>query len=175
MEQPGSSQHSSTAAALITTDTVATLLRDAGTRSDTLDTLEVHGTLIERALSLAVAPTLVDLLTANACEVDQEQFDRIGLLLERLLAEAQDDPAVYGAAFGGGRTAALWGSEYNVAARALRKPAEELTAADARSIVFIETYKGACMMRGATKPLLAAGFPGADWFTLFMQEHPLVS
>ena len=49
-------------------------------------------------------------------------------------AEAQ--AAVLGAAWGGGRLAQYFDAEGNVIAAALRKPAAELTRADARSYAY---------------------------------------
>jgi hypothetical protein len=49
--------------------------------------------------------------------VNQEQFDRIGLLLARLIVEASDGPAsTFGAAFGDGQWAKLLASEVNTLA-----------------------------------------------------------
>ena len=102
-------------------DTVASLLRDGATRTATLEALEQHaGTpTIGRAVALAAAPALFEALALDATEVDREAFDRIGLLLARLAAEASDDPsAVYGVALGEGRFAACYRSKGSVLAQA---------------------------------------------------------
>ena len=62
-------------------------------------------------------------------------------LLARLCAEAvprgaEAQAAVLGAAWGGGRLAQYFDAEGNVIAAALRKPAAELTRADARSYAY---------------------------------------
>ena len=116
-------------------DTVASLLRDGATRTATLEALEQHeGTPVGRAVALAAAPALFEALALDATEVGRDDFDRIGLLLARLAAEASDDPsAVYGAALGEGRFAAYYRSKGSVLAQAVGKPASELTQADVRS------------------------------------------
>ena len=151
-------------------DSVAQLLRGSGTRTAALDALDAHSAPIDRSVSLAVAPVLGELLALEAAEVAREQFDRVGLLLARLLAEAAsaaeapDDPAsVFGAAFGNGRYAALYAAEDTVLAQAVRKPAAELTLADARSFACWNACGGPYRIRGATEPLLAAGVSSQEW------------
>ena len=51
---------------------------------------------------------LFELLAVDAAEVDRDTFDRIGLLLARLCAEADDPTQMYGAANAEGRLAAFW-------------------------------------------------------------------
>ena len=90
-------------AAPVAAGAVAHLLRDRATRAATLDALEGHEFgAIDRAVSLAAAPALVELLAADVAEVNREAFDRAGLLVGRLFAEEapEDLPAMYG-----GRTA----------------------------------------------------------------------
>jgi hypothetical protein len=113
--------------------TVAELLRNRNTRDATLSALEEHSTPIDLAVSLAAGPVLND-IRASDSEVTREEWDRVCLLLARLVAEAGDEaPTVYGTAFAGGRFAAVWQSERTPVARALCKPAAELTLEDARS------------------------------------------
>jgi hypothetical protein len=86
-------------AAPVAAGAVAHLLCDRATRAATLDALERHEFgAIDRAVSLAAAPALVELLAADAAEVDRETFDRAGLLVGRLFAEAapEDLAVVYG-------------------------------------------------------------------------------
>jgi hypothetical protein len=157
-------------------DTVAQLLLDAETRPTTLEALEANGGAIDSAIALAAAPALVELLTASADEVNQAQFECVGLLLNRLFMEASADPSVvFGAAHGDGRMAALLRSSDNVAARALRKPAEKLTAADVRSVVLHDTWNAPVGVRGWTKPHAAAELSTLQVFGIFMKEHPLAS
>eukprot|EP01046_Picozoa_sp_COSAG06_P004179 COSAG06_NODE_172_length_21346_cov_503.127053_9_plen_165_part_00 len=145
--------------AALAADTVGSLLRDRGTRSATLDALEAHAVPIERAVALGAAPALGELLALDTAEVDPAKFDRIGLLLARLAAEAPDDPAaVYAAALGEGRWVAILRSEGNTVAQVLRKPAEELTREDAQHIACAEAYWSQLGGRGFTKPFTAAGF-----------------
>ena len=85
-------------------DTVADRLRSEETRASVLDALEATPAPIPHELALAVAPALVDVASDTQ---DREAFDRCGLLVGRLMAEAAPDPsAVFGAAFGEGRGAA---------------------------------------------------------------------
>ena len=90
-------------------DTVAERLRDRGTRPVTLAALESHAAPIPTAVSLAAAPALLGLMTMDAAEVERSTYDRAGLLVARLEAEALPDVvAVHGAAFGEGGYERLW-------------------------------------------------------------------
>ena len=163
-------------AAVLATDNVAQLLHHPDTRHAALEALEALSAPVDRALALMAAPALCSLLSADVADVSQDQFDRIALLLVRLVVEAPDDPAtIYGATFGEGRLGALWSSDSNVIARALRKPASELTAADVRSMVYMEAIDQFAYIRGSTKTWAAAGLPGMKWLMLMMTEHPLMS
>jgi hypothetical protein len=158
-----------------TADTVASLLESAGTRVAALDALDAHAVPIERSMSLAAAPALGRLLAADAAEVGREQFDRIGVLLARLVAEATDDPAsVYGAALGDGRMRAQWASPDSILARALRKPAGELTLADAHSCSCWNAHFSPAHIRGLTAPCVSAGLTLPDYFGQLVSEHPIL-
>ena len=161
--------------AALAADTVASLLRDGATRTATLEAFEQHeGAPIDRAVALAAAPALGDVLAMDATEVGHEDFDRAGLVLARLAAEASDDPsAVYGAAFGEGRYAAHLRSKGSVLAQAVgKRAASELTLADARSFACAAAFYQPALLRGWTKPVAAAGFAKtADFFALFMTEE----
>ena len=113
-------------------DTVAERLRDRDTRSATLAALENHAAPIPTAVSLAAAPallTLLGLMAMDAAEVERDAFDRAGLLLARLEAEALPDAvAVHGAAFGEGGYERRWNSDSVLNAALRRQPAAaELT------------------------------------------------
>jgi hypothetical protein len=161
--------------AALAAGTVGSLLRDRETRAAALDALEAHAVPIERSVSLGAAPVLGELLTLDVAEVGPADFDRIGLLLGRLVAEASDDPAsVYGAAWGEGRMLALWRSEGNALAQALRKPAEELTREDALHFACSTADAPQAYGCGMTKPIAAAGFTTTmEFFGVFMAEGPL--
>ena len=161
--------------AALAADTVGSLLRDRETRAAALDALDAHAVPIERSVSLGAAPALGELLALDAAEVGPAEFDRIGLLLARLVAEASDDPAsVYGAVWGEGRWVAFWRSEGNAVARALRKPAEELTRADALHFACSIAPDPHAYVRGMTKPVAAAGFATTmEFFGAWMTEDPL--
>ena len=165
-------------AAPVAAGAVARLLRDRATRAATLDALEGHeGAAIDRAVSLAAAPALVELLAADVAEVNREAFDRAGLLVGRLFADAPDDvPAMFGAAYGEGRYAALLRSEGSVVERAWRTPASELTRADARSWACMQAWVSYSAARGCTKSYAAAGFATTmEYFALNMTETPVIS
>ena len=161
--------------AALSADTVGPLLRGRETRAAALDALDAHAVPIERSVSLGAAPALGELLALDAAEVGPAEFDRIGLLLARLVAEAPDDPAsVYGAAQGEDRLLAFWRSEGNAVARALRKPAEELTREDALHVACSEACTAQACVRGFTKPWAAAGFATAmEFLAAWMTEDPL--
>jgi hypothetical protein len=165
-------------AAPVAAGAVARLLRDRATRAATLDALAGHESgAIDRAVSLAATPALVELLAADAVEVNREAFDLIGLLVGRLFAEAapEDLPAMWGAAYEKGRYAALLRSEGSVFGQAWRTPASELTRADARSWACMMTSSAPCCARGMTKSYAAAGFASTlEYFALYMTA-PVIS
>ena len=155
--------------------TTGPLLRDRETRAAALDALDAHAVPIERSVSLGAAPALGELLALDAAEVGPVEFGRIGLLLARLVAEAPDDPAsVFGAAWGEGRLLAFWRSEGNAVARALRKPAEELTREDALHLACAVAVEPQAAVRGWTEPIAAAGFATSlEYIGVWMTEDPL--
>ena len=162
--------------AALAADTVASLLRDGATRTATLEAFEQHeGAPIDRAVALAAAPALYDVLAMDATEVGREDFDRAGLVLARLVAEASDDPsAVYGAALGEGRRyVAYLRSTGSVLAQAVgKRAASELTLADARSFACASAFETPALLRGCTKPFAAAGFAKtAEFAALVMTEE----
>ena len=161
--------------AALSADTVGPLLRDRETRAAALDALDAHAVPIERSVSLGAAPALGELLALDVAEVGPAEFDRIGLLLGRLMAEASDDPAsVYGAAWGEGRLLAYLRSEGNAEAQALRKPAEELTREDALHLACSEALLPQANVRGLTKLCAAAGFATTmEFMAAWMTEDPL--
>jgi hypothetical protein len=163
--------------AALTADTVGSLLRDRETRAAALDALDAHAVPIERSVSLGAAPALGELLALDTAEVGPPEFDRVGLLLGRLVAEASDDPAsVLGAAWGEGRVKAfsLSRSEGNALAQALRKPAEELTRKDALHVACADASWPHASVRGLTKPLAAAGFASTmEFLAMWMTDNPM--
>jgi hypothetical protein len=141
-------------------ETVAERLRDPTTRPAALTALESHPVPILTAVSLAAAPALVGLMSMDATEVERDAYDRAGLLLARLHAEAlPDNVAVNGAAFGGGGYERLWNSN-SVLSMALRQPAAELTRADAVSYACLYAYRAPSFARGVTLSANATGFTG---------------
>ena len=154
----------------LTASTVAERLRDHSTRLATLGALEAHaGGPIPSDAALAAAPALYELLALDAAEAPREVYDRAGLLVGRLCADAvlrgaEAQAAVYGAAHGDGRFARWLNAEGSVLAAALRKPAAELTRADARSFACRQMPWGPILTRGFTAPIKAAGFATAMKF-----------
>jgi hypothetical protein len=161
--------------AALSAGTVGPLLRDRETRAAALDALDTHAVPIECSVSLGAAPALGELLALDVAEVGPAEFDRIGLLVVRLLAEASEDPAsVFGAAMGEGRLLALYRSEGNAVAQVLRKPAEELTREDALHVACSEALGPHYYIRGVTKPIAAAGFATTmEFFGAYMTEDPM--
>eukprot|EP01046_Picozoa_sp_COSAG06_P045549 COSAG06_NODE_6314_length_2991_cov_11.420561_2_plen_396_part_00 len=157
-------------------ETVAERLRDRATRSATLAALESHAAPIPTAVSLAAAPALVELMAMDAAEVERDAFDRAGLLLGRLEAEALPDGAVavHGAAYGEGGYERVLNAD-SVLNTALRQPAAQLTRADAVSLACLIAYAGSTYARGFTKPLAAAGLTPLEFFGLFMTCDPITS
>lgn len=155
---------------------VLELLHDHDTREATLSVLEEHATPIDRAVSLAAAPALVELMASDTSEVGQDQWDRLCLLFARLMAEADDDPfPICSAALGGGRMLAVYQSGGNTMARALLKPAGELTLEDARSIANYYALDAPFNVRGSSKPWTAVHNSVFEFLGMWMAEDPLVS
>jgi hypothetical protein len=149
-------------------ETVAERLCDRATRSATLTALERHAAAIPTALALAAAPALLGLMTLAGAEVEREAYDRAGLLLGRLHAEALPDvAAVHGAAFGEAGYERLWNAESSVVNTAWDKSAAELTRADATSYACYEVYYAISMVRGGTKIWGAAGLTAQEYFSLW--------
>ena len=146
---------------------VADALRSEATRIATLDALEALAPPIPSAVVLAVAPALVE---AMATEKERAAFDRCGLLLARLLAEAAPDPAaVYGAALvGGERLAAFFAPALLVEAvqRASSSSGQPLTVEDARSYACLLAREGPAVVRGFTAPHAAAGRTVKAWLVI---------
>ena len=137
-------------------DTVADRLRSAATRVATLDALEALAPPIPATVALAAAPALADVM---ATETERASYDRCGLLLGRLCAEAAPEPAaVYGAAFAGDRLAAAFAPTLLVeAAQRALSAGQPLTLADARSYACLWARDSPAWVRGATAPEAAAG------------------
>jgi hypothetical protein len=155
---------------------VAGRLRDKSTRLATLGALEAHAVPIPATTALAAA-ALYELLALDAAEVSREVYDRAGLLVARLCAEALPrgaaaQAAVLGAAVGGGRLARFDNAEGSVFAVMARKPAAELTRADARSYACSLAYAAPAYARGMTAPLTAAGFTTMEFFGLVSRHAP---
>ena len=153
-------------------DSVATLLRDCETRAATLEALDAHSMPIDAAIALAAAPALTELLAKNISEVSREQFNSIGLLLGRLVAEAAEDQSeVFGAAHGDGRLGVLLCARDNVLAHVVRTPAAELTQADVYSYVCWNVQFGVVSTRGKTKPYAAAGYSMEQYVKLWTSDE----
>jgi hypothetical protein len=121
---------------------------------------------------MCAAPALFELLTMDEPDIDRSAFDRAGLLLGRLEAEAwpaDGGEALHGAAFGDGGYVKLWNADSIVNA-ALRKPASELTQADARSYACEYAHESPPIMRGLGSFARAAGLSAKEfvgsWYTL---------
>ena len=137
--------------------TVAESLRSEATRIATLDALEALEAPIPSAVALAAAPALVD---AMATEKERAAFDRCGLLLGRLYAEAlPDTAAVHGATLAGERlVASLTPALLVEAVQRASSSAEPLTREDARSYACLLARDGPAVVRGLTAPCKAAGY-----------------
>ena len=156
-------------AATLTADTVAQCLRDAATRPATLEELEALEEPVDFSLSVAAAAVLGELLDADTETVCQQHFDRIGMLLGRLCWA----PEAYGAAFGDGRLARVWNSDANCVSRALRKSADELTVADARSMACLFASEASAVVADQQRAINEAGLTVLEWFGLWMSARPL--
>ena len=145
---------------------LADLLRDGATRAAALDALDAAA-----SVPVDAGPALGDLLALDAAEVAQQQFDRVALLVARMVAEAADDRArVWGSVFGAGRFAAVWRSEGNALAQIGRKPAAELSRADAVTLSCWGAHYCPMGVRGWTEPHAAASFTPKDFFSLLLSE-----
>ena len=156
---------------------VSRLLADPNTRITTIDQLEAHAGPHEAALALAAAPALTDLLCLDASEVEPALFQRVGLLRARLIEEASDPAAAWGAAYADGRYAKLLRAP-NVVSRVCSgdKPVTELEIGDAMSIACGEAapwYSAA--VRGCDPLVTAAGMSMRDFGGLVNSAHPVLS
>ena len=157
--------------------TVAGALADPATRSAALDALEAHGGPHGAALALAAAPALTDVMCLDTAEVPHALFRRAGLLRGRLMAEAADPPAMYGALLGDGRYARALAAPSVGAGALLSKSAGQLDHDDALSYACAEPLVGGLLGRhGMTRCFAMAGFDSAkDFLTIFMAEEPISS
>jgi hypothetical protein len=156
-------------------ETVAERLRDRAARSATLAALESHAAPIPTAVSLAAAPALLGLMAMDAAEVERDTYDRAGLLLARLEAEALPDVvAVHGAAFGEGGYERLWNAD-SVLNTALRQPPAQLTRADAMSYACSRACDTIMTARGYTKSWSAAGMTTLEFVGLWLGAEPIIS
>ena len=140
----------------VSATTVAESLRSKTTRIATLDALEALEAPIPSAVALAAAPALVD---AIATGKERASFDRCGLLLGRLLAEAAPDSApVFGAALAGERL--VMSVTPALVVEALQNASsggQPLTVEDARSYACLLAREAPTFVRGATASWAAGG------------------
>jgi len=164
-----------TSAEQLSPDSVAARLADPATRLTTLDALEANAGPHDAALALAAAPALTDLQCLEASEVDHALFQRVGMLCSRLVEEALDSAAVWGAARGDGRWSKLLRAP-NVVRQLLSKPIAELDQRDAMSFACGDPVCWrAGALRGFDAPFEAAGLGTMEWIGILFSEHPLLS
>ena len=155
--------------------TVAEGLRSAAARIATLDALEALAPPIPSAVALAAAPALVDVMNT---ETQRASFDRCGLLLARLCAEALPDPTVHAAAVFGEQLAAIIAPA--IIAEAVQRASsggQPLTVEDARSYACLWARDGPAYVRGATVPWAAAGYTAMEFMGIvsFLAHRPSAS
>ena len=156
-------------------DSVAARLADPATRLATLSALEAHAGPHDAALSLAAAPALVDLQCLEASEVDHALFQRVGLLRARLVEEAADSAAVWGAAYSDGRFSKL-NRAPSVVRQLLSKPVAELDQRDAMSYACGSSCAQATgCVRGVGAAIEAAGLGVVQFYGILFSEEPLIS
>ena len=158
--------------------TVAESLRSEATRIATLDALEALAPPIPSAVALAAAPALVD---AIATGKERASFDRCGLLLGRLFAEALPDSApVCGAAMADERV--VMSVTPALVVEALQNASsggQPLTVEDARSYACLLAWSGPANVRGLTALSAAAGYTAMEimgivsFFACILQPRPL--
>eukprot|EP01050_Picozoa_sp_SAG11_P026061 SAG11_NODE_6102_length_1388_cov_1.191621_2_plen_318_part_00 len=149
--------------------TVAESLRSEATRIATLDDLEALAPPIPSAVALAVAPALVD---AMATEKERASFDRCGLLLARLYAEAAPDSApVFGATLAGERLVMIFTPALLVEAVQRASSGGTLTVDDARSYACLFAREGPAVVRGFTELCAAAGYTAMKYLGTVSSHH----
>ena len=136
--------------------TVADSLRSDATRVAILDVLEALDAPIPSAVALAAAPALVD---AMVTENDRASFDRCGLLLGRLWAEALPDTTMHAAIVFGERFEAICAPALIAEAvqRASSPGGQPLALEDARSYACLLARDCAVYTGGATASWEAGG------------------
>jgi hypothetical protein len=157
-------------------DKMVAHLQDPAARDTALDALERHEAPIPTAVALVVAPVLVDLLASDATTVERGTFDRVGLLLARLQAEALPEPAaIYGAAFVNKGWERVMDADSVVNKALLHKPAAELTLEDARSYACSTAREAPVCVYGWTHAWTAAGYGDLQFLAMFMSKEPIAS
>ena len=133
--------------------TVASRLADPAARLGVITALERHSGAHDDAVALAAAPSLTSILSLDAAEVDHALFQRVGLLLARLMVESTDAHAVALAGYASGKLLAFFAAP-NVLQQVLEKSADELDAVDAMSIACSHLMSTVLMIRGMPGVLL---------------------
>ncbi len=158
-------------------DTVASMLAEPATRIATLDALERHEGPHETALALATAPALSDLMCLDGGSLPHELYQRVGLLRGRLMVEAEDLVAIYGAFICDGRYARVLTAPSVGQGEIRAKSAAQLNRDDALSYACgMWLAFGLSSAAGWTRTLAAGGFSSAkEWLAIFMAEEPIAS
>jgi hypothetical protein len=155
---------------------VAAQLSDASTRDTALSQLEGCSGPHAGELALAVAPALGKLLVADAAEVDAPMARRVGLLLARIIGEADSDEAmlaVHGAAFADGRYREVHTGTRSAGVRPLlEKPAEALDREDALTYACVHGTLSSAVggSGGVTAANRAVGLTDLEWYTLYVRR-----
>jgi hypothetical protein len=150
---------------------LAAQLAHPATRAAALEAMEAQS--INSVLALGTAPALVDVMASEVAEVDSHTFCSAALLLARLIHEADDPAAVWGAAMQDGRYVALMGSRGNALAVALSKSADELSRDDALIYACMCAHTSVALVRGLTAPVTAADFTLPEYLALMMKLEPM--
>ena len=133
-----------------TVDTISCRLRDPGTRSAAIESLASTDGPIDRAVVLAAAPALAEILALDAAsQIERETCDCAGWLLGRAFADAPDAIApVFAAAFGDGRWAKINGSDSTVLALACAEDKTAYTRDDIRSMACYDCWWSPASING---------------------------
>lgn len=154
-----------------TAATVGAMLADAATRAQTLDALERQDGPHDAALAVATAPALTDVMLLPA-ECDRALYQRCALLRGRLMVEAEDASAIWGAAFADGR----YRNEIRTLGEVHGKTAEQLDRDDALCYACHAISKLGQYSSSGTTACAAAGFSsGRELMGVFMSEDALSS
>lgn len=160
--------------ATISAHTVATLLRDPATRGSAIDTLEARpSSSYDEPLARAA---IVGLTQLAAMEEDPTQYQRIGWLRGRLVAESANAATMWGIAWKDGRMEEDLGSKTNALCQTFGKAPEQLEREDALTYAAANAMDSPGWRRGIAAATTAcwSSNPAAKYLATLDRVEPAI-